>query len=82
LAASLAWYFAHVSEQVLFVAPGFRESSDVWEFLHYLALAKAGGAGSILEDLRDNGEFNLIVSRRSAAELTPALRSTSRICAW
>jgi uncharacterized protein (DUF58 family) len=82
LAASLAWYFAHVSEMVSFAAPGFRTSSDVWEFLRYLALVQPEASGSILEDLQDTGEFNLIVSLRTATDVAPPLRSISRMCPW
>jgi uncharacterized protein (DUF58 family) len=82
LAASLAWYFAHVSEMVSFEAPGFRASSDIWEFLRYLALAQPRAHGSILGDLKDTGEFNLIVTAQPAADVAPALRSISRICTW
>jgi len=80
--ASLAWYFAHVSEMVSFVAPGFPSSSDIWEFLRYLALAQPAAQSSILRDLPDTREFNLIVTARLDAELAPALRPMSRICAW
>jgi uncharacterized protein (DUF58 family) len=80
--ASLAWYFAHVSEMVSFVAPGFRASSDIWEFLRYLALAQPAATSSVLGDLQDTGEFNLIVTARLGTELAPALRPMSRICAW
>ncbi len=82
LAASLAWYFARVSEMVSFVGPGFRASSDVWEFLRYLALAEPAASSSILQDLRETGEFNLIVTAHPEASLAPALCSMSRICAW
>jgi len=82
LAASLGWYFAHVSEMVSFVAPGFRASSDIWEFLRYLALAQPAVHRPILGDLKDTGEFNLIVTTHPAAEVAPALRSMSRVCAW
>jgi uncharacterized protein (DUF58 family) len=82
LAASLAWYFAHVSEMVSFVAPGFPASSDVWEFLRYLARAQPAPRSSILGDLKDSGEFNLIVSSHPTSDVAPALRSISRICAW
>jgi len=82
LAASLAWYFAHVSEMVSFVAPGFRTSSDVWEFLRYLALVQPSVSSSILEELKDTGEFNLIVTSRLEASVAPAVRSMSRFCAW
>ncbi len=82
LAASLAWYFAHVSEIVSFVAPGFRTSHDVWEFLRYLALVQPSVSGSILEELKDTGEFNLIVTSRLEGSVVPAVRSMSRFCAW
>jgi uncharacterized protein (DUF58 family) len=82
LAASLAWYFAHVSEIVSFVAPGFRPSSDIWEFLRYLAIAQPAAHSSILADLKDTGEFNLIVTAQLAGDLAPALRPMSRICPW
>jgi uncharacterized protein (DUF58 family) len=82
LAASLAWYFAHVSEMVSFVAPGFRRSSDVWEFLRYLALVQPSASGSILAELKDTGEFNLIVTSQPESCVVPAVRSMSRFCTW
>jgi uncharacterized protein (DUF58 family) len=82
LAASLAWYFARVSQMVSFVAPGFPASADVWEFLRYLALAQPMKSNPILEDLRDTGEFNLIVTNTLAPDLAPSIRSMSRICTW
>jgi uncharacterized protein (DUF58 family) len=82
LAASLAWYFARVSETVTFVAPGFHAKPDIWEFLRYLALAKPADSSPLLSELKDTGEFNLIVSAQAEASLAPGLRSMSRFCPW
>jgi uncharacterized protein (DUF58 family) len=79
LAASLAWHFAAAPGRVSFVAPGFPSSSEVWEFLHYLALVQPVASSSILEDLPETGEFNLIVTARPDA-VSPALRSVSHVC--
>lgn len=77
LAASLAWHFA-ARAQVSFVAPGFPASSDVREFLRFLALVQPGASSSFLRDLRETGEYNLIVTARPAA-IPPGLRSGSHI---
>ena len=81
--ASLAWYFARASAQVSFVipgvAPGFRSSSDVWEFLRFLALAEAAESGSTLEKLPDGGEYNVIVTARPEASIPAALRRFSHV---
>jgi len=82
LAASLAWYFAHVSEMVSFVAPGLPGSSNVWDFLRYLALAEPAPSAPVLEELKDTGEFNLIVTLRSEATIPLGLRPISRLCTW
>ncbi len=82
LAASLAWYFASVSESVSLIAPGFAETSNVWDFLRYLALAQPAPSNSILQNLPETGEFNLIVTARPEASIPAHLRAMSRICAW
>ena len=79
LAASLAWYFARASAQVSFVSPGFRASSDVWEFLRFLALAESAESGSTLEKLPDGGEYNVIVTVRPEASIPAALRRFSHV---
>jgi len=79
----LAWYFARTSAQVSFVipgvAPGFRASSDVWEFLRFLALAEAAESGSTLEKLPDGGEYNVIVTARPETNIPAALRRFSHV---
>lgn len=82
LAASLAWYFARVSDAVSFAAPGFAESANVWDFLRYLAVVRPGSSNSILESLRDTGEFNLIVTAQPEPPIAPGLRSMYRVCRW
>jgi len=82
LAASLAWYFARVSGTVSFAAPGFATSSDVWDFLRYLALTQPASGRSVFDGLTDTGEFNLIVTARPEASLPHVLRTNSRICTW
>lgn len=82
LAASLAWYFARVSQAVTFVAPGVGASPNVWEFLRYLALAQPAASGSVLDGLMDTGDFNLIVTAQAEAAVAPSLRAVSRVCGW
>ena len=82
LAASLAWHFAGASAQVTFIAPGFRSSSDVGDFLRYLALAAPAPTSSILEDLPETGEYNVIVTARPEIGISPVLSSVSHICRW
>jgi uncharacterized protein (DUF58 family) len=80
LAASLAWHFARVPGQVSFVASGFGASSNVMEFLRYLALAQPAASSSVLEELPETGAYNVIVTVRSEASISPALRSVAHIC--
>ena len=90
LAASLAWYFAQISDAVTFVAPGFEPSPNIWEFLRFLALieprevvpkaVESGLSQSILPDLQETGEFNLIVTAQPQSRIPAALRPMSRIC--
>ncbi len=80
LAASLAWHFARTPAQVSFVAPGLHQSSDVWEFLHYLAMVQPAATIPVLENLAETGEYSVIVTAQAEASIPPALRAVSHIC--
>ena len=82
LAASLAWYFARASNSVSFAGPGFAASSNVWDFLRYLALAEPAAHAATYENLTDTGELNLVVTASAEASLPPGLRARSRLCHW
>ena len=78
LAASLAWHFC-TRAQVSFVAPGFSASSDVWEFLRFLALVQPDASGAVFRDLPETGEYNIVVTARPSA-IPAAVRGASHIC--
>jgi len=65
LAASLAWYFAQSDAQLSFAAPGFLGSSDVYDFLAYLALVQPAKADSVLEKLEVSDDYNVIVTAQA-----------------
>lgn len=79
LAASLAWHFACLSRQVSYAAPGLLSDCDVWEFLRYLALAQPASAGDILQALPVSDEFNVILTARDPARISPDLRAASHL---
>ena len=79
LAASLAWHFAALSRQISFAAPGLVSGCDVWEFLHYLAVAQPGAGDDLLRTLPATDEFNLVLTARDTAALPANLQDASRL---
>jgi len=64
LTASLAWHFAQSDAQLSFAAPGYLGSSDVYDFLAYLALVQPAEQKSVLEGLEVSDDYNVIVTAR------------------
>jgi len=79
LTASLAWHFAEEGAQLSFVAPGFADSPDVYDFLRYLALAQP--AASLDEHFREGAPdmFHLIVTARRHGSIPTALWANSYV---
>lgn len=77
LAASLGWHFDHEDVDVSFAAPGLEPTSDVFAFLHYLALIQAEEATSIFERLRASEDYNVVVTTRSRSEIPANLAPRS-----
>lgn len=64
LAASLAWHFAGEDAQLSFSAPAYQGSSDVYDFLRYLAMITPQPGASILDSLEITDEYNIIFTSR------------------
>jgi uncharacterized protein (DUF58 family) len=77
LAASLAWHFAEANAQLAFVAPGLA-TSNLYEFLRYLALVTPAGANQKLE-LAPDPEFNVIITASKQGSIPAELWSGSYI---
>jgi uncharacterized protein (DUF58 family) len=69
LAASLAWHFHHEDVEVTFVAPGLEPTTDVFDFLRYLALVEPQEATPVFGRLRESGDYNVIVTARERGEI-------------
>ena len=79
LTASLAWHFAGTNTQLSFVAPGYSGSSDVLDFLHYLALVTPAENDSVLQALPVTQDYNLVVTARAHGSVPTQLWSSSYI---
>jgi uncharacterized protein (DUF58 family) len=77
LAASLGWHFHHEDVEISYVAPGLEPTTDVFAFLHYLALVEPQEATSVLERLRASEDYNVIVTARDRSQLPPILAARS-----
>jgi len=73
IAASLAWHFHHEDVEVSFVAPGLDPTSDVFDFLHYLALVMPREETPVFARLRASEDYNVIVTVRERGEIPHAL---------
>ncbi len=82
LAASLAWHFHHEDVEVSFVAPGLEPTTDVFDFLHYLALVEPQEATPVFARLRASGDYNLIVTSRDRVGIPAALASASYVISF
>ena len=79
LAASLGWHFSHEDVEVSFAAAGLEPTSDVFAFLHLLALIEPQEATSVLQRLRATEDYNVIVTARDRAQIPAALAARSYI---
>jgi uncharacterized protein (DUF58 family) len=80
LTASLSWHFAATNTQLTFVAQGYSGSSNVLDFLRYLALVKAQEeAEPLLSRLKATGDYNVIVTAQPRGSVPTELWATSYI---
>ena len=79
VSASLAWYFHQEDIEVSYVAPAFEPTSDVFAFLHYMALIQPQEATSIFQRLRVTDDYNVIVTARDRSEIPPSLAVRSYV---
>jgi uncharacterized protein (DUF58 family) len=79
LTASLAWHFAGTNTQLSFVAPGYGGSSDVLDFLRFLALVKPESGESVLKSLPATQDYNLVVTAQTHGSVPTELWSSSYI---
>ncbi len=65
LAAALAWHLSHTPSQVSFASQDCPPGSDIYQFLHHLALIEPNqGTSKGFEDLISQNEYNIVVSAR------------------
>ena len=79
LAASLGWHFYHEDAEISFVAPGLEPTSDVFTFLHYLAVVEPQEATSVIDRLRASNDYNVIVTARDRSHLPSSLAARSYV---
>lgn len=79
LAASLGWHFHHEDVDISYVAPGLEPTSDIFAFLHYLALIEPQDATSVFERLRVSEDYNVIVTSRDRSQVPPNLAARSYV---
>ena len=77
LTASLAWHFAADPAELSFAGPGCPGTSDVYEFLKYLALVQPRVGDSILRDLAASGDYNVIVTAQARGSIPTHLWASS-----
>lgn len=73
MTASLAWHFADENAELRYCAPGYRDSQDVYDFLHYLALVEPRKGASVLDHLEITEEYNVVVTARSRGTIPTAM---------
>jgi uncharacterized protein (DUF58 family) len=80
-AASLAWHFATDNTELSFVAPGYAGSSEIYDFLRYLALVAPRPADesekSVLDELHLTDDYNVILTARPRGSIPTPLWSCS-----
>src|SRR5215471_2944919 len=62
LAASLGWHFSNENAEVSFLAPGYKGSPDIYQFLTYLALVEPESQGSIIPRLPVSDVYNIVLT--------------------
>jgi hypothetical protein len=65
--------------EISYVAPGLEPTTDVFGFLHYLALVEAQEATSVFERLRASEDYNVIVTARDHSQVPPILAARSYV---
>jgi uncharacterized protein (DUF58 family) len=80
LTASLAWHFAATNTQLTFAAAGYEGSTNVLDFLRFLALVAAReNKESVLSQLHSTGDYNLIITAQPRGSVPTELWSSSYI---
>ncbi|HYK50395.1 MAG TPA: hypothetical protein VEU94_11775, partial [Terriglobales bacterium] len=79
LAASLGWHFHHEDVEISYVAPGLEPTTDVFAFLHYLALVEPQEATSVFDRLRASEDYNVIVTAGDRSQVPPVLAARSYV---
>ena len=77
LAASLAWHFAADTTDLSFVGPGYSGSSDVYDFLRYVALVQPGSAPTVLDSLEATDDYNIVLTARQRGSIPTPLWNCS-----
>ncbi|MFB3815814.1 MAG: DUF58 domain-containing protein [Terriglobales bacterium] len=78
LAATLAWHFANDSTDLSFAAPGF-VSTDLYDFLRYLALVQPEAGEPVLHHIDLTDDYNLIITAQPRGTIPTAVWATSYI---
>ena len=79
LAASFAWHFADGSTEMRFAGPGYGRSTDIFDFLRYLALVQPSLDPSVLETLETSNEYNLVITARPRGTIPTEIWNSSYI---
>jgi len=77
LAASLGWHFAGENTEVSFVAQGYGGSSDIYQFLSYLAVVESRNSPCVLESLAVAEDYNLILTAQARGTIPTSLWACS-----
>ncbi len=77
LAASLGWHFAGEDAELSFVAPEMNGTTDIYQFLAYLALVEPSPGRSVLESLQISDDYNVIFTTRPRGTIPAALWACS-----
>jgi uncharacterized protein (DUF58 family) len=77
LAASLGWHFSNENAEVSFLAPGYKGSPDIYQFLTYLALVEPESQGSIIPRLPVSDVYNIVLTTQPRGSIPTALWNCS-----
>ena len=77
LAASLAWHFAADTMDLSFAAPTYSGSSDVYDFLRYVALVQPATGTSVLDALELTDDYSIVVTARKRGSIPTPLWNCS-----
>jgi uncharacterized protein (DUF58 family) len=79
LTASLAWHFSATNTQLTFCARGYEGSTDVLDFLRFLALVQVSEDKSLLPELKASSDYNVIITSQPRGGVPTELWATSYI---